>query len=66
MVTVEVNDVPSYAISVRVYSKGYSILGTDYESFNPSGAAFWQKDNSKYLQELKNYLDTSVVIQYDG
>ena len=40
---------------------GYTRLGVDYESFNPSGSGFWQKYFNEYAYGVVRRVDESVV-----
>ena len=40
---------------------GYTRLGVDYESFNPSGSGFWKKYFSEYAYGVVRRIDESVV-----
>ena len=41
--------------------KGYSRLGVDFESINPSGSGFWLKHFSAYTHSVVRRIDESVL-----
>lgn len=45
----------------KMKANGYSILGTDYESFNPSGARFWRKYFHEYAYGVVRRVDESIL-----
>jgi len=45
----------------KIKTQGYSLLGTDYESINPSGAGFWQKYFAAYAYGVVRRIDESVL-----
>jgi ribosomal protein S18 acetylase RimI-like enzyme len=46
---------------LNLKTKGYSLLGTDFESINPSGAGFWQKYFCEYAYGVVRRIDGSRV-----
>ena len=50
----------NYAIST-LKSEGYIRLGTDFESFNPSGAGFWLKHFSAYTHSVVRRIDENML-----
>ena len=42
-------------------SEGYTLLGVDYESFNPTAAGFWQKHFTPYTNGVVRRIDENVL-----
>ena len=50
----------NFAVSA-LKGEGYTRLGTDFESFNPSGAAFWLKYFTAYTHSVVRRIDESAA-----
>ena len=46
---------------VILKEQGYTRLGVDFESFNPSGSGFWLKHFSAYTFGVVRRIDESVL-----
>ena len=42
-------------------AEGYTHLGVDYESFNPTAAGFWQKHFIPYTSGVVRRIDENVL-----
>jgi ribosomal protein S18 acetylase RimI-like enzyme len=45
----------------KLKKQGYTYLGVDYESINPSGFGFWLKDFSAYTYGVVRRIDESAI-----
>lgn len=50
----------NYAVEV-LKGEGYTWLGTDYESINPSGSGFWMKHFSEYTHGVVRRIDERIL-----
>jgi len=46
----------------ELITQGYTRLGVDYESINPSGSRFWQKYFNAYTASVVRRIDESVLM----
>jgi len=46
--------------------QGFTRLGTDFESINPSGSAFWRKYFTAYTHSVVRRIDENAIITGDG
>jgi GNAT superfamily N-acetyltransferase len=45
----------------KLKADGYTRLGVDYESFNPSGSSFWKKYFTAYTHSLVRRIDEQAI-----
>jgi GNAT superfamily N-acetyltransferase len=50
-----------YMLTQKLRTQGYTRLGVDYESFNPSGSGFWQKYFNTYTYGVVRQIDDNTV-----
>ncbi len=50
-----------YLLLQKLKSKGYTRLGVDFESFNPSGSSFWLKHFTAYTHGVVRRIDEQVL-----
>ena len=48
----------------KLRSQGYTRLGVDFESFNPSGSGFWLKHFSAYAHSVVRRIDENIIKCY--
>jgi len=47
----------------KLKSLGYTRLGVDYESINPSGSGFWLKYFTAYTHSVVRRIDETAIIK---
>jgi hypothetical protein len=48
-------------LTQKLKTQGYTRLGVDYESFNPSGSGFWQKHFDAYTYGVVRRIDEGAL-----